>query len=117
MEQNKLVDVVRALEEVLDVERHALRNGELKGLSQLSEVKASLLRRLEKSELRAGDLERLKLRADQNQRLLAAAIKGVKAAQRRLEMIRQAVRGLNTYDRHGHARKIESSASSLERRA
>lgn len=117
MTQNNIAGHLRVLEGLLDAERHAIRNGEFEGLSQLSEKKEKLLDRLEQSDLSAKDLGHLRSKAEANQRLLAAAIKGVRAARRRLEMIRQAAHGLNTYNSQGQARTIGSSVGSFERRA
>jgi hypothetical protein len=41
----------------------------------------------------------------------------VKAAQRRLDMIRRAARTLNTYDAMGRATTIGTAAGTVERRA
>lgn len=112
-------EALSALEGLLDVERHAIRNGEFGGLDQLAAKKSALLDRISASGPRpdAGALDRLRIKADANQRLLAAALRGVRAAQRRLDMIRRASRSLNTYDNLGRAQTIGGGNSTVERRA
>lgn len=121
MSSPDLTRALLALEGLLDAERHAIREGMFDGLGQLADEKARLI------DLVAGHgaaapaqralLERIQARTAENQRLLAAAISGVKAAQRRLDMIRRAARTLNTYDAMGRATTIGSTSGTVERRA
>ncbi|WP_343116393.1 flagellar protein FlgN [Ostreiculturibacter nitratireducens] len=119
MPRNEVSGVISALEEMLDAERHAIRNAEFDGLGKLAARQAELLDRLVASveSPDATALLRLKARADANQRLLSAALKGVQAAKRRLEMIRAASRSINSYDGRGRAQTISCGNSTVERRA
>ncbi len=119
MPRNDMMEALTALDGMLDAERHAIRNGEFGGLESLALAKGRLLEQVTASVGRAdGDaLARLRDKADANQRLLAAAIKGVRAAQRRLDMIRRASSSLNTYDSLGRAQSITPDRGSVERRA
>ena len=47
----------------------------------------------------------------------AFGFKGVRAAQRRLEMIQRASKSLNSYDQLGRARTIDSGSNQIERKA
>lgn len=107
--------LIEDLEGVLQVERHMIRAGTFDGLEQLAIRKERLLVALEGTS--AELLVRVKDLAEANQRLLGAAIKGVRAAQRRLDMIQRASRTLNSYDKLGRARTIGDGGSSVERRA
>jgi len=109
------LQTVEQLERVFDLERHAIRNGRFAGLAELAQRKEELVNLLTGAPAEA--LERLRARAESNQRLLGAALKGVRAAQRRLEMITRASRSLNSYDALGQARTIASGGSQVERRA
>lgn len=106
---------VELLERLLDVERHAIRTGAFAGLAELAARKEELIKRVRAAP--ADTLERLRGRARINQHLLASALKGVRAAQRRLDMITRASRSLNSYDALGRARTVASGGSSVERRA
>ena len=106
---------LESLERLLDVERHAIRSGSFDGLADLAFRKQALLDQL--SAAGPDTLARLHGKAVRNQRLLAAALKGVRAAQRRLAMIRRAARSLDSYDALGRARKIGNGGPTVERRA
>ncbi len=110
-----LARTIELLEQVFDVERHAIRAGDFSGLDVLAVRKEALI-----SDLRGAPpdaLGRLRARAQENQRLLAAALKGVRAAQRRLDTIIRASRSLSSYDALGRACTIASGGSQVERRA
>lgn len=121
MSSSDLTRALVALEGLLDAERRAIRAGEFEGLARLADEKARLI------DLIAGHasaapgqrelLVRIQSRTSENQRLLAAAMSGVKAAQRRLDTIRRAARTLNTYDSTGRATTIGTAPGSIERRA
>lgn len=110
-----VLKTVEQLERVFDLERHAIRNGSFVGLAELVARKESLIDGLNGAP--AEVLERLRTRAESNQHLLGAALKGVRAAQRRLEMITRAARSLDSYDALGKARTIASGGPQVERRA
>ena len=108
-----------ALDGLLDSERHAIRAGAFQGLDRLAVEKERLLEAISRA---AGGVTRvelaaLKAKAARNQRLLAAAIKGVRAAQRRLQMIQRASRSMTTYDSLGHCQEIGADPGTVERRS
>lgn len=119
MPQTDVAGALAALEGLINVERHSIRNGEFDDLESLAIEKARLLEAIiatREAPVRE-DLARLKAKADANQRILAAALKGVRAAQKRLDMIRRASRSLNVYDRMGRAQSIGGNDGTVERRA
>lgn len=112
---SEFAQTIELLEQVFDVERHAIRTGEFSGLAELATRKEALIGNLRGAP--ADALDHLRARAQENQRLLAAALKGVRAAQRRLDTITRASRSLNSYDALGRARTIASDRTQVERRA
>lgn len=119
MQRNNSSEAIETLEGLLDAERHAIRSGEFAGLETLARVKSDLLDQISANPPPDGAaaLERVRAKANANQGLLAAALKGVRAAQRRLDMIHRASRSLNTYDSMGRAKSIDSGTGTVERRA
>lgn len=121
MSSSDLTRALHALEGLLDAERRAIRAGEFEGLARLADEKARLIDVISAHAGAAPDqrelLARIQSRTTENQRLLAAAMSGVKAAQRRLDAIRRAARPLNTYDSAGRATTIGSLSGRIERRA
>ena len=104
------------LVDMLRLEREMIRSGDFGALNALAERKESLLRDLVGAPVTG--LERIRAMAEENQRILNAALKGVRAAQRRWQMIRDASKALNSYDPQGRARTIRPDGTgSLERRA
>ena len=112
---NDALKTVELLERLFDLERHAIRTGVFAALTDLAARKEELADGLEGAPAEA--LERLRARAQGNQRLLAAALKGVRAAQRRLDLITRASRSLSSYDALGRARTVASGGPKVERRA
>ena len=121
MSSSDLTRALVALENLLEAERHAIREGNFDGLDRMADEKARLIDFVAAHQVASPAqrelLERLQTRTQGNQRLLAAAIAGVRAAQRRLDMIRRAARTLNTYDAMGRAATIGSTQGTVERRA
>lgn len=108
-------NLITELEGFLQVERHMIRNGQFEGLERLATEKARLLTALTGTP--AQMLTRARDLADANQQLFDAALKGVRAAQRRLDMVQRANHCLDSYDQLGRARSIGNGDSSVERRA
>lgn len=100
---------------LLGVERDAIRNADFPALADLAAQKQTEIARL--GTLSPQDLSRLRNMAKENQRLLAAALEGVHAAQRRLQDILAASKGFNAYTRSGQSTEIRSDRGSVERRA
>lgn len=121
MSSSDLSRALIALENLLDAERHAVRDGNFEGLDRMADDKSRLIDFIAAHSTAAPVqrelLVRIQARSAENQRLLSAAISGVRAAQRRLDMIRRAARTLNTYDAMGRAATIGSTEGTVERRA
>ncbi len=116
-----VVDLLRRIEELLHVERHLIREGSFDQLAKLAVTKESLMQELgaheKNAELTHAPLARIRVMAERNQSLINAALKGIRAAQKRLEMIQRASSSMNSYDRLGKTRAIGSAFPSVERRA
>ncbi len=112
------LDPITALWRLLKEERMALLSGDLPALPGLIARKERLL-----DDLRPGGapetaaLDRLRKAAEDNQRLLEAALKGVRAARAHLETARSGGPPLSTYDAKGHAEIHGGARPSVERRA
>lgn len=108
-------ETAEMLEAVLEVERYVLSTGNFGTLTEIIAEKSRLIDMLDAED--AGSLARLQESARQNQALLDAALKGMRAAQQRITAIRQAGHTLNSYDDQGRAKQIIGDHRSVERRA
>jgi len=94
------IDPVDEIEAILEEIADALKQGRLAAL-------ASLEARLMQLEPALAETDQLRLiailaKAERNERLLRAARRGVRSAQRPLAEISRSLQGLATYDRKGH---------------
>lgn len=106
------------LERLLDRERDSLLAGRLGALAGIGQEKERLFARLAQGPGSARDLERLRTRAERNQALLAAAARGIRAAQDKLGAAPAAAGSMRTYGRNGTAREIGNGpASGVNHRA
>ncbi|MBD3801851.1 MAG: hypothetical protein IE919_01280 [Thioclava sp.] len=108
-------DPVHALMDILRVEREAIRAADLGALTGLADRKQNALARLDAPPAEA--LHELRRMAIENERLLAAALQGVRAAQSRLKTIMVSARGYDSYDASGNKTAIRRDGSAFERRA
>ncbi|MDF2141894.1 hypothetical protein [Paenirhodobacter sp. CAU 1674] len=104
-----------ALMDLLRAERHAITHGEFEAILQTARRKESLMAAL--ADAPDAELGKIREMAHENQRLLNAALKGIRAAQRRLKIIMGASKSFNSYDGQGRARTINPDTGSVERRA
>ena len=107
-------DKTVALIDLLRLERDAIRVGDFSTLIEMANQKEILLADLAGTE--PGRLAELQTMAAQNQRMLAAALRGVRAAQHRLQAILNASKGFNSYDEAGQVKPIRPDEGSLEYR-
>ncbi|MBC7138860.1 MAG: flagellar export chaperone FlgN [Defluviimonas sp.] len=112
------------LARMLDDEGRAIGAGDLRALARLAEGKAALVDEVEAraesaaaTPAEAAALDGLRRQAMANQRRLGAALKGMRAALRRIDGLRRAGRSLQSYDASGRPQTIGLTPSSLERRA
>lgn len=103
------------LAEILERERRAILSGDFARLPQLIEAKETLAST--PLDLSGKDAAALQQMAQQNQRLLSAALRGVRSALGRLQQIDEGVRGYTGYDRNGQATQIRRNEGNVERRA
>ena len=112
-------DLIDALDEQLELERDALKNGKLDKLEAILAKKEELI-----DELNAqGDLEHETLndvheKVGRNQDLLKSAMLGIKAVSARMQELRKVRQGLKVYNPRGQrARYATNGATKLEKRA
>ncbi|PJI86131.1 hypothetical protein BC777_2489 [Yoonia maricola] len=86
-------------------------------LGALLQRKEDLLGQLTKSKPDTYTLRPLRQKMDENQSLLAAAIKGVAAAGDRLEALSDVQKGLRVYDPSGRAELVQNHHRSVEKKA
>ncbi|WP_299948410.1 flagellar biosynthesis protein FlgN [uncultured Ruegeria sp.] len=110
---------IRALEDLLDLERVALVEGDLGELNRLVPEKESLIDALnELSVMNSGDLVRVQQKVARNQALLSSAAEGIRAVAERMSELRRVRQEFSTYDatgqRNGYALRPQAK---LEKRA
>jgi flagellar biosynthesis/type III secretory pathway chaperone len=108
------------LDALLAQERRCLGTGDTVGLTALAADKARLVDRIATLPADAADaamLARLRDAARRNDRLLAAALSGLRAARTKLEIVRRGGPALDTYDRGGQRHSLGSPARRVERKA
>lgn len=102
---------------VLDREGIALQNGDLAALPLIAEEKSRFSAALETELATQAELEILRAKASANASLLAAAIRGIKAARSRLDALSE-VRGvLSVYGPSGQLDRVQTKQSDVERKA
>lgn len=101
--------------DTLRLERDVIRSGDFAALPALVARKDAVMELLKGTPARK--LVAAQEMALENQRLLGAALKGVRAAQARLDAIRKATKSYTSYDSKGRAQTISTSKGTVERRA
>ncbi|WP_376875952.1 hypothetical protein [Albirhodobacter sp. R86504] len=118
---SEILAALERLEGLLQVERHLIKGGNFDELDTLAREKdiamAAVLNDPASTRLHFDRLMQLREVAERNQRLIGAALKGIRAAQRRLEMIQRASKSIDSYDQLGRAKTIGSTAHHIERKA
>lgn len=108
------MEPAETIAEVLDRVREALRSGrysDLEGADADLEVSMQSLPALD-----AASLARLRRKAEENAACLLAAIRGIRAARRRVAEITEIVGGLGTYDSRGHRGGTRAATGRLSTR-
>lgn len=91
---------MKTLETLLDEVKSAVRIADFAQLAQLAPQLETALADLATTAPRPV-LERIKHKAENNAALLDAARRGTRAARRRIDEVRRAAQGLQTYDNRG----------------
>ncbi|MER5173846.1 hypothetical protein [Thioclava sp. GXIMD2076] len=107
--------VVEELINLLRLERDVIRKAEFEALTALVARKEALL--MQVKDFPAQKLKRAHEMSRQNQRLLSAALKGIRAAQIRLSAIQKAAHSFGSYDKSGRPQRIVGTQGSIEKRA
>lgn len=116
--QTDTFHMIDALEDLLDKERAAILGGALKDMGRIAGEKEMLLDGRKLSAPDRKTLDRVRGKADRNQHLLAAAIRGVRTVTAKLDTLRNGRSELNTYDRSGQRTTLGGShKGALQRRA
>jgi flagellar biosynthesis/type III secretory pathway chaperone len=104
--------------DLLETERSALLVGGFDSLPRIAPRKEELFRRLEADPSPdPASLRRIAWRIDRNQRILAAAIGGIRNAAARLDILRNVQKNLTTYDRQGQMATVAQTRPAFERKA
>ncbi len=112
-------EVVKRLESLLEEERAALIEGDLKRVSGFLDDKQDLIERLNRDHSGgAKELQILQVKVERNQDLLDSALQGIRKVSARIATFRSIRRSLETYDEQGRKRIIEGEISRrVEKRA
>ena len=111
------MDKPHPLSTLLERERTAILKGAFDDLTSLAPEKERLLLALPEQELGMTQLRRISAAVSRNQTLLAAAIDGVRSVGDRLEVLRRAREGFDSYDQSGGRTRVGTAKSGFERKA
>ncbi|SLN61793.1 FlgN protein [Falsiruegeria litorea R37] len=119
MKNETASDLIAALDELLDLERTALVDGELERLGTLLPQKEKLIERINQLDSVERDaLVGVQNKVTRNQSLLNSAMEGIQAVANRMAELRRVRRGLETYDESGRKTQHSTEVSkNLEKRA
>lgn len=106
-----------ALVQILRDERGCLCNGAFADLGAIANRKLLVMARLDPQVQRLTDLRGALSMAQENERLILAALNGVQAARARMKSILSAETGMSAYDCNGRSLRLSAAASQVERRA
>lgn len=111
--------LIRKLDDLLEIERAALLDGDLEKLGGIVEEKEALIDELNRAEFDdAEPLVPMNEKIMRNQALLEQALSGIRSVAKKLSEMRQARKSFDTYNHLGHRNRIEPDAeSSVEKRA
>ena len=110
--------VIAGLHALLDLEGDQLRRADFSELAAQGAEKDRLMGQLD--QIGASDsaaLDGLRDHARRNAALMMAALRGVRAARRRFDMLRRVQTTLNIYDSRGRKLDVTIDSASIERRA
>lgn len=95
-------DLIRSLEEVLDLERNALVSGDLDRLNHMTPEKEKLIGAINALQVfESGELIRLQQKVERNQALLNSAAEGIRSVAARMAELRRVRQELSTYNADG----------------
>lgn len=111
--------IINRLDELLELERDALLQGELDKIPAMLEEKESLIDALSDNEPDTkAELRELQIKVERNQALLDGALQGIRKVAARMAAFRRIRRSLETYDESGRKRTIQGEVERrVEKRA
>ncbi|KUJ78991.1 flagellar export chaperone FlgN [Ruegeria profundi] len=102
MPTNTDTDLIRSLEDVLDLERTALVDGDLNRLNQVVPEKEKLIDTINELQVfESAELIRLQKKVERNQLLLNSAAEGIRAVADRMAELRRVRQEFTTYGADG----------------
>ena len=112
-------EIINRLDELLELERAALLQGELDKIPALLEEKESLIDNLnENMPSEKAGLQELQIKVERNQALLNGALQGIRKVAARMAAFRRIRRSLETYDESGQKRTLQNDVERrVEKRA
>lgn len=112
-------DLIKALEEVLDLERAALVEGDLDRLGNMMPEKEKLIGAINELHVQdSQDLIRVQQKVERNQTLLNSAADGIRAVASRMSELRRVRQEFSTYDAAGQRNGFAvRGKAKLEKRA
>lgn len=114
IEHNPQEKIAR-LRQLLDDERVAIRSGDFATLATLVSRKEAEIAGL--TDLPPTALAPLRREIEENQRLVEAALSGLRAARHRIEQIIASVKTCVTYDKNGQPCRLNRDVAIFEKRA
>jgi hypothetical protein len=109
--------VDKAILDLLVAEREAILTGDFGALPPLALRKESLFGRLEAGQVNVPGLRRIGAQVSRNQRLLAAALRGLREVSDRLGLVRDLRQGFSTYDSQGQKSTVAAGKPTFEHKA
>jgi flagellar biosynthesis/type III secretory pathway chaperone len=107
----------QTLLDLLTEERQAIMAGQFDKLSGLAGRKEALFGDLAMAAVTVPRLRQIGIQVSRNQRLLAAAMRGLREVGDRLGLVRDVRDNLSTYDKSGLKTTVVSTRPSFERKA
>ena len=101
----------------LALEKQWLLSGDIPKVLSRSEEKSALLQDLSHIQLSNHVLKSISLQLSENQKLIAAALRGIRNAKSRLNELENVRSGLTVYDQHGRLNNTHSCRTEIERKA
>ena len=110
--------IIQSLHGLLEEEEQQVRRANFADLELQGQEKSRLIDLLMVTKsVDAVALQGLRDHARRNAALLAAALRGVRAARRRFDLLRRVQTSLNIYDNRGRRLDVQIDSASVERRA
>ena len=119
MSHDNAQTLIDRLDDLLELERAALLEGDLEAITTLLENKERLIDALnDLTEAERPEMQVVEAKVLRNQALLDGALQGIRHVAARMAALRRVRRGLETYDAKGSKTTIEGEADySVEKRA